>query len=782
MSFGLSAGDVATIVQLAWTTLQNCKKACGEYDELTQQVASLWGVLRELKKENRDTKSLLHHQGKSHWDDLRPSLDGAQDVLRSLNSVVSRYAQINRRDRGLGRFWTRAKFGNKELGTLNDLRQKARFYVGAISAVLNTVTVGSLGRIEDLLRKAGLENLRPAIEDVAGKVAALHNQEGTVLTYYSQDDTAVWKELRRELVKAKIGPSDIIGKNKELIMKFVHQLGDQGALDMPVEETGSIGDLRNEDRQVRNKTHRPDPVGRGPEYSASQWWKTFSTSVGNDSEPSESDSIEPGLSCNNTHSRGARARDKRRRLHGQIGTAVQDNRPERSDQDFQPDTSPPGKASRPEIQKSIDPLQYSRIAKNHAKAQPRQVRGSNAHVQEEEEEEEEKNISEFDKFYLSTEADSYSEYESVPEIVEGNGNVEVITKSSKTNASADSPSNKEIQSSGLELTSKNLFEMEIRHFMPAMLNSLPIDQPPETFWTCDDVERGIYMYFLATPWGICLCAGTHNLSLSIEYLKFVTTAIDECLEKAGLEGALKNGEPGFDAQSSALPLQEALQHFSRTVRRELRQWAFEELAEQLPPEPHKSEIEAFGNQFLRQAYDRWRFVPKKNTWDNVVFQNGAILLLEILISIQSLMKSFSKESGEMNRSALPVSRWPRGQRAGESWEHDPSSSHSPQPPLGFRSDTEKDPHIESSLRTIEKRLTNFVEQAEKLSQDSSLDKSAGFKENIYLRECATRDVLLELDNLAVGTDIVLRTRRKVAVDRVQTLLNDLESRMRLNSL
>lgn len=171
--------------------MQNCKKACGEYNELTQQVASLWGVVRELKKEKCDTKSLLNQSGKSYWDDLRPSLDGAQDVLRSFNFIVSRYAQINKKDRGLGRLWTRAKFGNKELSTLNDLRQKARFYVGAISAVLNTVTVGSLSRIEDLLRKAGLENLRPAIEDVASKVAALHDKEGTVLTYYSQDDTAV---------------------------------------------------------------------------------------------------------------------------------------------------------------------------------------------------------------------------------------------------------------------------------------------------------------------------------------------------------------------------------------------------------------------------------------------------------------------------------------------------------------------------------------------------------------------------------------------------------------
>ena len=154
-------------------------------------------------------------------------------VLRSLNEILVKYASINRKDRVIGRLWTRAKFGNKELSTLNDLHQKARFYTGAISALLNTVALGSLARIEASLEEAGLRDIKPAIEVIACRLAAMSHRDGSVLTAYSNDDRAVWKELRRELVKENIVPSDIISRNKDLITRFIRELGEQGVLDDP---------------------------------------------------------------------------------------------------------------------------------------------------------------------------------------------------------------------------------------------------------------------------------------------------------------------------------------------------------------------------------------------------------------------------------------------------------------------------------------------------------------------------------------------------------------------
>ena len=51
MSFGYSVGDAVLITQLAWKTVQNARKACGEHDELTREVLSLHVVLSRLEQE-----------------------------------------------------------------------------------------------------------------------------------------------------------------------------------------------------------------------------------------------------------------------------------------------------------------------------------------------------------------------------------------------------------------------------------------------------------------------------------------------------------------------------------------------------------------------------------------------------------------------------------------------------------------------------------------------------------------------------------------------------------
>ena len=128
--------------------------------------------------------------------------------------------------------WTEAKFGNKELDALNDLRGRARFYTSTISYLLDTVTSGSLGRIERSLDEAGLKDLKPAIEDIARNLVASNREEGSVLTAYTNDDSAVWKDLRPELVKAKLVPSDIISQHRDLIHDFIRELGERGTLDV----------------------------------------------------------------------------------------------------------------------------------------------------------------------------------------------------------------------------------------------------------------------------------------------------------------------------------------------------------------------------------------------------------------------------------------------------------------------------------------------------------------------------------------------------------------------
>ena len=48
MSFGWSATDIANLAHLAWRVVQNARKACGEYDELSQECFALHLVLQRL--------------------------------------------------------------------------------------------------------------------------------------------------------------------------------------------------------------------------------------------------------------------------------------------------------------------------------------------------------------------------------------------------------------------------------------------------------------------------------------------------------------------------------------------------------------------------------------------------------------------------------------------------------------------------------------------------------------------------------------------------------------
>lgn len=60
MSFGFSISDAITITQLAWKTIQNSRKACGEHDDFTREVSSLHLVLQRLQQEIEKPESPLN--------------------------------------------------------------------------------------------------------------------------------------------------------------------------------------------------------------------------------------------------------------------------------------------------------------------------------------------------------------------------------------------------------------------------------------------------------------------------------------------------------------------------------------------------------------------------------------------------------------------------------------------------------------------------------------------------------------------------------------------------
>jgi hypothetical protein len=98
MSFGYSVGDFVLIIQLAYSTVQNARKACGAHSALAKKVISLHVVLVRLESEVWREGSLLSGEGgsedKDGRDEKRKDLEGlvrdCERVLKVLASILTK--------------------------------------------------------------------------------------------------------------------------------------------------------------------------------------------------------------------------------------------------------------------------------------------------------------------------------------------------------------------------------------------------------------------------------------------------------------------------------------------------------------------------------------------------------------------------------------------------------------------------------------------------------------------------------------------------------------------
>ena len=271
MSFGYSAGDAILLTQVAWKTVQNTRKACGEHDELTKEVLSLHIVLRRLEQEYSNAESPLNRSNDTYKEELQVIGRGCERVLRVLNTILEKYNRLSEEERSWRKLWQKIKFGNGQVADLQDLRSKMITYTSAMSLFLNMVSLGSVGRIEQQMSDAGgeLQEIKLAIHSIAAHLISKGNNEGSVLTSYTNDDKSVWKEFRRELRREGFASSGL-KKNKTLIVAYIKELGDRGLFDddisgdlKTIEELEASDaqlpteDLSGEDRPKSSSAHQP---------------------------------------------------------------------------------------------------------------------------------------------------------------------------------------------------------------------------------------------------------------------------------------------------------------------------------------------------------------------------------------------------------------------------------------------------------------------------------------------------------------------------------------------
>ena len=274
MSFGSSIGDCILLAQLAWNTYQGARKACGEHDELTREVSSLYKVLNRLRKEVSNPESQVNKASNDKRQELEEHAAGCEGILKTMHNVLTKYNALTGEQRRGRRLWQKIKFGNGQTKDLAEIRIKLSTHTSAIMMSLNLCSLDSMGRVETALGRVEarsamhgeqLHGIRKALHWVTANMTAVSG-EGTVWTSYTNDDQMFWRELRRELVKEGYR-SYTLQRHKRLIKNYVEELGNRGVFDdiLDLDEDSNEGNI-NPDDSSSFKSH---PVSEASDVESS---------------------------------------------------------------------------------------------------------------------------------------------------------------------------------------------------------------------------------------------------------------------------------------------------------------------------------------------------------------------------------------------------------------------------------------------------------------------------------------------------------------------------------
>jgi hypothetical protein len=220
MSFGFSISDVATLVQLTSRAYSNWKNACGCYSKITSHLRILNAILRRLNREAKTPGSLLQDKD-NNTRDWAEILNSTRTTVTRLNNVVVKFKSLGQSRK---RNWNRLRFAYKDLG---EIHTELTLRISSLSVYLHTIGISAIGRIEREMQ--GLSEMKEAIDKLADATRA-GRQEGSVMTEYANDDQAIWREFRRELISEGFS-SDSIRKHKMHLKDYLRSLHAGGHLD-----------------------------------------------------------------------------------------------------------------------------------------------------------------------------------------------------------------------------------------------------------------------------------------------------------------------------------------------------------------------------------------------------------------------------------------------------------------------------------------------------------------------------------------------------------------------
>lgn len=231
MSFGFSPSDIVTLITLSTKAWKSWRNACGDYTDITSTLHSLQLTLRRVSQHFPATKAPADQDHVSPEDfarltqdykDLRHILRGCTRVVVELQEVVDRHSGMKAIDRQTT--WARLKFASKNL---QSLRSKVSEHTQQLAIFLQAIELSTIDRLDCVVKDLPnviADRLPIAIGRlIDSRMADLASARGSALTAYEDDDKQVWKQFRRNMIKAGIR-SDAIKDHRSELEAFLSSL------------------------------------------------------------------------------------------------------------------------------------------------------------------------------------------------------------------------------------------------------------------------------------------------------------------------------------------------------------------------------------------------------------------------------------------------------------------------------------------------------------------------------------------------------------------------------
>ncbi|TVY14039.1 hypothetical protein LARI1_G007596 [Lachnellula arida] len=247
MSFGYSVGDFMLLTQLAYRVVQNARKACGAHHDLAREIGGLHIVLGRVEVEVSKPDSILNNNEDNRRRELEKLARHCERVLNVLEHILDNYNALSDERISVTKLWQKVKFGNGEMLDLGKIRAELATHTQALNLFLNLLSIGTQGKVEKYMDSHGeeLRDIKHSLHWVTSSMQAKSHEEKSILTTYGDDDKAIWKAFRRELIEEGFS-GRLLDRHKSTIKNYVMELGARGALDEPIQHT------REEDIQTQS--------------------------------------------------------------------------------------------------------------------------------------------------------------------------------------------------------------------------------------------------------------------------------------------------------------------------------------------------------------------------------------------------------------------------------------------------------------------------------------------------------------------------------------------------